>query len=210
MNAHRRRALLVVPWLAAVACGPRAEPARGDTAAAGSAAHAPAAAPAVTVRRDNPCSVLLPQEVESILGVPVIMREVVDEVTCRFPFEVPSDKPASGSAARPGEAQETGDAREARAIAKSLASAYAGGQPQLVVKVYFKDADTTLAATRMANSLMGGFEALPDIGDEAWLGPMASTLVFRKGDVAVELDLRMVPDARDKGIRLAKLIASRL
>ncbi len=65
----------------------------------------------------------------------------------------------------------------------------------------------------MAAQLFGsdsGFEKLTGIGDEAWLGPMASILVFSKGDVGIELDLRMVPGGRNRGIRLARLIAGRL
>ena len=61
-----------------------------------------------------------------------------------------------------------------------------------------------------ASEMENAFEKLPGIGDEAWLGPMASTLVFSKGDVGVELDLRMLPKGRERGIRIAKLIASRL
>jgi hypothetical protein len=35
-------------------------------------------------------------------------------------------------------------------------------------------------------------------------------LVFVKGEVGVELDLRMLPDGEVRGTRLAKLIASRI
>jgi hypothetical protein len=65
----------------------------------------------------------------------------------------------------------------------------------------------------MASKLFGGdagFQKLQGIGDEAWLGPMASMLVFSKGKIGVEIDLRLIPDGKEKRIRLAKLIASRL
>lgn len=133
----------------------------------------------VVVKRDNPCSVLLPKEVADILGVPITLREVVDEVTCHFDYEKPE----------------------------------AGGPEYLEIKVHFTGGTAAILATRMASRMLGGdagFEKLPGVGDEAWLGPMASTLVFVKGDVGVELDLRMVPDGRTKGMRLATLIASRL
>jgi hypothetical protein len=55
-----------------------------------------------------------------------------------------------------------------------------------------------------------GFERLTGIGDEAWLAPMASLLVVLQGDASVDFDLRLVPDAREKGIRLARLVASGL
>jgi hypothetical protein len=155
---------------------PSAAPVTG--AAGGPAATSPKA-PAVTVKSDNPCSVLLPNEVGEILGTSISMREVVDEVTCHFDYDKPD----------------------------------AAGAPYLEIKVYFEDGSTVITATRMASKLLGGdagFEKLSGIGDEAWLGPMASTLVFVKGKAGAEIDLRLVTDGREKGIRLAKLIASRL
>jgi hypothetical protein len=143
-------------------------------------------APVAVFKRGNPCSVLLPNEVGQILGVPISMREIVDDSTCSFPFNTP---PAAKGA---------------------LA---ASGDSQLVITIHWDDGPTAVAATRLAGKLLGGdagFEKLAGIGDEAWLGPMASTLVFSKGRMGVEIDLRMIPDGREKGIRLAKLIASRL
>ena len=135
--------------------------------------------PKVVVKKDNPCSVLHPLEVEQILRVPITLREVVDETTCHFDYDKPEP----------------------------------GGPRYLEIKVYFNDGRAAIAATRAASKLMGsdsGFEKLPGIGDEAWLGPMASTLVFVKGKAGVEIDLRLVADGREKGIRLARLIAPRL
>jgi len=154
----------------------------GQSASTPASTGAPAqagTAPRVVVKRDNPCSVLLPSEAADILGVPITLREVVDEVTCHFDYEQPQ----------------------------------AGGPEYFEMKVHFTGGQTAILATRMASRMLGGdagFEKVSGIGDEAWLGPMASTLVFVKGDVGVELDLRMVPDGRAKGVRLATLIASRL
>ncbi len=207
MNVCRPRwTVLGLVLLAAVptACGGQ-EPASTAEGAGATPAQSSGTS-AVKVSHDNPCSVLLPQEVESMLGVSVPMREIVDEVTCRFPFDEPP--PAASKAAPPLKAP--ANDQEAEEMAKSMAAAMSGGPRQLVVKVYWKDGRTTIAATKMAASLLGSFEQLQGIGDEAWLGPMASTLVFVKGDTGVELDLRMVPDGRKNGIRLAKLIASRI
>ena len=143
-------------------------------------------APVAAFRKGNPCSVLLPNEVGQILGVPIALREIVDDSTCAFPFDV--------------------------AAAKSGA-APAGDPPQLTITVHWDDGPTAVTATRMASKLFGGdagFEKLSGIGDEAWLGPLASMLVFSKGKMGIEIDLRMIQDGREKGIRLAKLIASRL
>jgi len=169
-------AALALTCLTACQAAGKAEPPSGGS---GAGAAQPARAPAVVVKRDNPCSVLLPDEVGQILGTPITMREIVDETTCHFDYDKPEP----------------------------------GGPPYFEIKVHFTDGRTVIMATRLASRLLGGdsgFETLPGIGDEAWLGPMASTLVFVKGDTGVELDLRLVRDGREKGIRLAKLIAQRL
>jgi hypothetical protein len=179
--------------------------ATSQAAGAAKAVNAPpgVAAWTVTLKPGNPCSMLHPVEVEQIIGVPVAGREIADESTCNFPFAAPPKAPAG---AKPGDASP-------EAMAKAMAAPMAGGPGQLSIKVYWDKGPTAIMATRMASKLLGsdsGFERLEGIGDEAWLGPMASTLVFAKGKMAIEIDLRMVPDAREKGIRLAKLIASRL
>lgn len=173
--------LTLVACTAVWACGGTADR-TGETAkpvTTGATTQARPGVPAVAVKRDNPCSVLLPNEVAEALGVPISMREVVDETTCHFLYEKP--------------------ARD--------------GPAHFAVAVHFDDGGTVVAATRMAGKALGGdagFERLEGIGDEAWLGPLASMLVFVKNGVGVELDLRLVPDGREKGVRLAKLIASRL
>jgi len=143
-------------------------------------------APVAAFKKGNPCSMLLPNEVGQILGVPISMREIVDDDTCAFPFgQAPAGTPAA-----------------------------AGGlDQQLTITVHWDDGPTAVAATRMTSKLFGGdagFQKLQGIGDEAWLGPMASMLVFSKGKIGIEIDLRLIPDGKEKGIRLAKLIASRL
>jgi len=144
------------------------------------------AASAVKVSRDNPCSVMFPTEVEEILGLPSKMREVVDEVTCHYHFE-----PATGK-----QPKSTRD------------------ETFIEVKIHWTNGRMAVTAVRMAGKLLGsgssGFEKLPGIGDEAWAAPMASYLAFSKGDVGVEIDMRMMPGEKEKAIRLARLIASRL
>lgn len=140
----------------------------------------------VKVSRDNPCSVLFPTEVGEILGVESTLREIMDEATCRFHFE-------------PG---------------ASGATTSEEGETFVEVKVHWTDGPAAVMAARMAGKLLGGessgFEKLEGVGDEAWLAPMASYLTFSKGDVGVEMDMRMIPGEKEKAIRLAKLIASRL
>lgn len=143
-------------------------------------------APVLKVSRDNPCSVMFPNEVEEILGVPSRMREIVDEVTCHYDFE-----PVSASQPKT-----------------------AADEHFIEVKIHWTDGRIAVTAARMAGKLLGsgssGFEKLPGIGDEAWMAPMAAWLAFSKGDVGVEIDMRMMPGEKEKAIRLARLIASRV
>jgi hypothetical protein len=134
------------------------------------------------VTRDNPCSVLFPNEVGDIVGAKMAMREVVDEVTCHYIY----DEPEPGS----------------------------GAERFVEIKVHWEDGQTVILAARGAGALASSetkaFEELPGIGDEAYMGPRDSLLLFRKGDVGVEIDLRMGPKGREAGVKLAKLIASRV
>jgi hypothetical protein len=87
------------------------------------------------------------------------------------------------------------------------------GPEHFAVTVHFTGGKAAWLATRAASRLFSGdagFERLTGVGDEAWLAPMASLLVALRGNASVEFDLRLVPDAREKGIRLARLVASRL
>ncbi len=147
---------------------------------------ATAASNNVKVNRANPCSVLLPTEVEEILGVPSDMREITDEVTCHYHFD-------------PG----------------SKAKAESPGKETFIeVKIHWTGGRTAITAARLAGKLLdpgaGAFEKLSGVGDEAWLAPSASYLAFTKGPVGVEIDMRMMPDQREKAIHLAQRIASRL
>jgi len=56
----------------------------------------------------------------------------------------------------------------------------------------------------------GGFQSVEGIGDEAYVGPMGSTLMFRKGDVMVNLDLRLAGNNVEAAKVIAQKIASRL
>lgn len=175
----------VLAVLSLPACDGR-KPAESRSFAPQNQSKAAAAKPmAVKVSRDNPCSIMFPTEVGDIFGAKAHMREVVDEVTCRYHFE-PDAKTKKSS----------------------------DGETFVEVKVHWKDGRMAVTATRLAGRLLGGassgFEKLSGIGDEAWLAPMASYLAFAKGDVGVEIDMRLVPGDKEKAVRLAKLIASRV
>jgi hypothetical protein len=53
-------------------------------------------------------------------------------------------------------------------------------------------------------------EEVKGVGDEAISAPLLSFFVFRKGDVSVELDARLLPGGRDAQIAIAKRIISKL
>ena len=57
---------------------------------------------------------------------------------------------------------------------------------------------------------IGMNDKIEGIGDEAYLGVMASLLGFRKGDVTVQLDGRTLPGGKDSQIAVAKKIAAKL
>ncbi len=57
---------------------------------------------------------------------------------------------------------------------------------------------------------VGGFQPATGIGDEAYAGPMGSMLMFRKGDVMVNLDLRLAGNNLDAAKAIAQKIAARL
>jgi hypothetical protein len=57
---------------------------------------------------------------------------------------------------------------------------------------------------------VGGFQPVPGIGDEAYTGPMGSSFMFRKGDVMVNIDLRMAGNNAEAAKVIAQKIAARL
>jgi hypothetical protein len=83
----------------------------------------------------------------------------------------------------------------------SITVAWRGGRAQLA----------TFKGVVAANSPgLKTTEALRGIGDDAVLGPLDSVLMFVKGDVSVSIGLGTVPEARAKGIAMARAIAGRL
>jgi len=179
------------------------------------ASNAAKSNPAVTaVNKDNPCTLLTPEQVVEAVGLKPVIREIVDEVTCSYEFsEIAEKEPAA--AQESGSSGDKSDEGEAEAMAKAFTVGATGGVPKFSYTIHWEDGPTAVMATRMASKLMGSemenaFTKLDGIGDETWLGPLASTLIVLKGDVAVEFDLRLLPEGKERGTRLAKAVASRL
>ena len=61
-----------------------------------------------------------------------------------------------------------------------------------------------------AVSGMETFQAIPGLGDEAYLEPMGSGLMMRKGDVMVNIDMRVADLKADAARAMAEKIAGRL
>jgi hypothetical protein len=65
-------------------------------------------------------------------------------------------------------------------------------------------------ALRGVAGSVGSFQPVAGIGDEAYVGPLGSTMMFRKGDVMVNMDLRMAGNNVDAAKAIAQKILSRL
>lgn len=84
---------------------------------------------------------------------------------------------------------------------------------QLLVHFTWQGGTGIMKMTHGALSQIGGantFTDLPDIGDEAYIGPGGSAILMRKGDVMVNLDLRSAGLNAEGGKKIAGLIAARL
>ncbi len=91
----------------------------------------------------------------------------------------------------------------------------AGNNQALAVQVTWQGGALAMKFASMAFNKgvaggVAGFQQVAGIGDEAYVGPMGSTLMFRKGDVMVNLDLRMVGNNVDAAKVIAQKIAARL
>lgn len=90
----------------------------------------------------------------------------------------------------------------------------AGGAQSLPIQYTWQGGAMTLklahAAMKQVSAGMDTFQELPGIGDEAYLEPMGSGLVMRKGDVMVHLDMRVAKVTPDAAKNMAAKIAGRL
>jgi hypothetical protein len=90
----------------------------------------------------------------------------------------------------------------------------AGGIQALDVSVTWQGAAFALKFSRMAlKGTQGGqefFQPVAGIGDEAYIAPMGTTLMFRKGDVLVNIQFHMVGNNVEAAKVIAQKIAGRL
>lgn len=202
MNSPIRINLAVLAALAAmqIACGGSGpEVSESASPTAGSAAAA----------KSNPCALLTPQEVETATGLKLTMREIVEENVCTLEFAPPpAEATDQGQASAPQQPAED----DPEAMAKDFSVAASGGTPKITYTIHWEDGDTVITAAKLAGQAMGSdsMTQLNGIGDEAFLGALASMLYFRVGSAGLEMDLRLMPRGQERGTKLAQQMAARL
>lgn len=89
-----------------------------------------------------------------------------------------------------------------------------GGSHRIAVQVTWEGGTLAMKLSHGAmKSIAAGmdtFTPVAGVGDEAYLEPMGSGLMLRKGDVMVNIDLRMAKQNAEAGKQIAAHIASRL
>jgi len=175
--------------------------------------------PSTGERRDG-CLMLTKQEAERILGMPldrVDGRSGASEEHCDYYAPAGAAKASADQAAERIKAlakssgkddDVAGRMKELEGVVKSMgASLNDGATPILVVTFYRGDATTAIAALNLSTAMTGVKpERVPGPWDEAAMGPLNSLMTVRKGDKGFMIDLRQLPDGREKGIEIAKTI----
>ncbi|HLK33450.1 MAG TPA: hypothetical protein VKT29_10200 [Terriglobales bacterium] len=89
-----------------------------------------------------------------------------------------------------------------------------GGSRRVAIQVTWEGGTLAMKLSHGAlKSISGGmdtFTPVAGVGDETYVEPMGSGVMVRKGDVMVNIDLRMANQNADAGKQLAAIIASRL
>lgn len=188
---------------------------RGGGETQSSPAQTASSSPSAEVDRSNPCTLLTPQQAASAVGLQLVMREVVESNVCTLEFEAPPQTSSQPSSASPGGIKSSGsgsDEQPAEEMAKAFTVGATGGSPKVTYTIHWEDGETVVTASRLAGQMMGAdsMTRLDGIGDEAWLGAMASMLYVRKGDIGLEIDLRLMPEGQERGTRLAQAMVSQL
>jgi len=89
-----------------------------------------------------------------------------------------------------------------------------GGSKRMVVDVTWEGGTLAMKLSHGAlKSIAGGmdtFTPISGVGDEAYVEPMGSGIMMRKGDVMVNIDLRMAGQNAEAGKQIAAIVAGRL
>jgi len=173
-----------------------------------------------SARRVDVCSLITRDEAAEIMGVPLDRVEPVGSSECRYYGKALSEEERQKQIddlqdkLKDAKGQDP-DMRAVEDMTKNMVAGMAGGAGRsFSVKVDWEGGHAAVKAMKLTMGVISGdtklTESLKGVGDEAVLGPMASMLVFAKGDTAVDIDLRMLPNGKERGVEIAKKVASRL
>ena len=192
------------------------------------------------IRRLDACALLTKDDLSQILSLDVERAEGTGKSshsTCRYYSSGAQQRAQDEAAAArkkledesrsgaPGDQAER--ARDVGNLIRGItgASGVAGDSPMLTIEIESGNAKATMAAFKLAMGVtgvamksQGGSGGAPNVvhedvkgvGDEAMFGPLLSLSMFRQGDVAVQIDGRLLPGGRETQIAIAKRIFSRL
>jgi hypothetical protein len=192
----------------------------------------PAPAAVVAARRIDACTLLTREEAAEILGVAIERAESkpgTNDSTCEY-FARPRSKAERGAAvaglfrdmSQRGARPEPGEITPANALRQSgmegLLKEVSGlarpDGPYLAVTVNWEGGRTAVSMLKLVSGVaapgLKTAEDLEGIGDQAVLGAADSVLAFVKGQTGVQIGLALVPQGRERGIAIARKIASRL
>ena len=177
----------------------------------------------------NACSLLSKDEASEILNTPIertVSTGHDSETSCEYYARAEASGPSSERIREDldklKQQKQTGNEPPdaAKDLAKEMTGALAGATGQ-ASGPYFgftisrgADAGTAFNSFKAANSIFGAIPGakttVTGLGDEAFLGPMDSMLMVRKGNAAVLLSLQRIPKGRQKGIAIAHKILDRM
>lgn len=175
-------------------------------------------------KRDG-CLMFSKEEAERILGAPLVRvsgRPSANESGehCEYYATASAARASADQAAERLKDLQKSDSgnndevnlKKVEGLVKSMGAAMSDGSaPVLVITIYRGDAQAAILGMNLGVAL-GAMktEKIPGPWDEAVMGPMNAFMTVRKGDNGAMIDLRMLPEGREKGLEIAKIVAAKL
>jgi hypothetical protein len=163
------------------------------------------------------CDLISKERVAQIIGAPVARAEGNDAGEVKEFCNYWSEKtpPGEDSKKISGDSHDSSlkDApatlKDLQDLANSISASAHGHNPLLGVQVFRGTAKLALISLKTANLFSGQKQrSIDGPWDEAYFGPYDSLLFVRKGDNGFMLDLKRVPQPREKGVELANVLVS--
>ena len=189
-------------------------------------------------RRLDACDLLTKEDLSQILNLTVERSEGTGKSThstCRYYSAAAQQRGTDEAAAALKKLQETKSGNSPAQEEETLkdlgnvvrgvtTAAGAANAPMLSIEVETDNAKAAMAGFKIGMGLTGGVvgqgmdpvarkalgEQIPGLGDEAMMGPLLSLFMFRKGDVAVQVDGRQLPGGREAQLAIAHRILDKL